>query len=160
LLLAFGTSLGHLRLVFLLFTFRLRKLFLHAPIFFGGSLGRQHDTILADQLLYRFTIRQRINFVDFCSFLFQFAFAVDLAISLSLLESVFGNAVLELILVALDFTEQCSDVEILRGGWWIEDVIVDAGVVLDALQQERQLTRSVNIHANAVRFENAPLRLV
>src|SRR6185503_14274756 len=155
LLLTLGAALGHLLLVFLFVAFSLRKLLLHAAIFLCGAFRGKWDTVLANQLLHWLAIRQRINFVNFHRLFLQLTLAVDLTVSLSLLECVFCNAVLEFVLVFTDFAQQCCDVDVLSR--WIENAIVDAGVVLDTLQQQRQFTGSVEVHADTMRFENAVL---
>src|SRR6185295_14448891 len=87
----------------------------------------------------------------------QHTFVVDLSISFRLPECVLSYAVVELILIGDDFTPQCSNIEVLISRRRIENAIVDAGVILDALQQERQLAGTIDVHTNTMRLEDAAL---
>src|ERR1051325_2890127 len=109
----------------------------------------------ADQLLHRLAIGQWINFVDLHGLLLQFALVGDLAISLSLLERILGDAVLEFVLVLLDLAHQRDNVEPFARAGRIEDLVVDAGIESDTLQQQGQLAGAFDVHANAMRFLNA-----
>src|SRR6185369_3068720 len=160
LLLALGPSLGHLLLVFLFLAFSFFKLLLNALLFLRRLFGRQWHTVLADQLLHRFAIRQWIDFVNFYRLFLQYTFVVDLSIGFSLPERVFCYTVVDLVLIGNDFPPQCGDVEVLTRCGRIENAIVDSRVVLDGLQQQRQLAGTIEVHANTMRLEDATLGAV
>ena len=49
-----------------------------------------------------------------------------------MLERVFGNALLQFVLVLTDFAQQCRNVEVLRRCRWIKNAIVDTFVTANS----------------------------
>src|SRR6185295_19128412 len=127
--LAFGTTLFDFLFILVLIALCLSEFFFHSLLFFSGAFARKRNSVFTYQLHYRLTMRNRKNFKHLDSFLLYLALAVYLAGSLLLDERIFGETLLQFVLIERNLAEERLHIQSLGSSGRIEGGICNSGVV-------------------------------